>query len=276
MVTTCSVKGCKSRAGQGIKFHRLPKGEIREAWVTFLKKYNPLFVPTSRCITVCGLHFLSDLDYEITPTSAYLTKRLKKNSIPSIMNQNIRRSLFNKSNKESNCIPDHDAEEVVTLSPSDLYAELPVVPPSIPLPVDTLIKNIVLPKATVQSASTISPLPTIQNRNEIPSVLVQGKDGEKLLRPNNKRKCFMGDFKHPSDIDSPNNRLKYWIASQSTVNKQNKQIKFLYRQTVDLRKKIKKLDNLLHQLKNEKKNVPKELILSSSQHEIYMSMCKPI
>jgi len=66
---------------------RLPKGEIREAWVTFLKKSNPLFMPTSRNINVCGLHFLSDLDYEITPTSIYQTKRLKKNAIPSVMNQ---------------------------------------------------------------------------------------------------------------------------------------------------------------------------------------------
>jgi len=63
----------------------------------------------------------------------------------------------------------------------------------------------------------------------------------------------MGDFKHPSDIDSPNNRLKYWIASQSTVAKQNKKIKYLYKQTVDLKNKIKKLDNLIDQLTNEKK-----------------------
>lgn len=66
---------------------RLPKGEIREAWITFLKKYNPLFMPTSRSTNVCGLHFLSDLDYEVTPTSIYQTKRLKKDAVPSIMNQ---------------------------------------------------------------------------------------------------------------------------------------------------------------------------------------------
>ncbi|XP_060866089.1 uncharacterized protein LOC132941884 isoform X2 [Metopolophium dirhodum] len=330
---------------------RLPKGEIRDAWITFLKKYNPLFMPTSRSTTVCGLHFLTDLDYEITPTSIYQTKRLKKNAIPSIMHQNIGRSLFNKSKQELNYVPDHDAEkEVVTLSLSDLNG-LRDVPPAIPL--KFCIQNIVLSKPTVQNASKVSPAPVIQNTNKAPSVLftVQNEStvspatvkqninkipsvlftvqnastvspapviqninktpsvlftvqnastvspssaiqyrneipsvlGDKLLRPNNKRKCFMGDFKHPSDIDSPNSRLKYWIASQSTVTKQKKKIKFLYKQTVDLKKKIKYLDNLVDQLKNEKKKesnncitVLKQQILSTSQHEIYMSMCKPI
>jgi len=69
------------------KMFRLPKGEIRELWITFLKKYNPLFIPTSHSTNVCGLHFLSDSDYEITPTSIFQTKRLKKNAVPSIMNQ---------------------------------------------------------------------------------------------------------------------------------------------------------------------------------------------
>lgn len=63
----------------------------------------------------------------------------------------------------------------------------------------------------------------------------------------------MGDFKHPSDIESPNSRIKYWIASQATVAKQKKKIKFLYKQTVDLKKKIKKLENEVDELKNEKK-----------------------
>ncbi|KAL4142345.1 hypothetical protein QTP88_004825 [Uroleucon formosanum] len=280
MVTTCSVKGCKSKAGQGIKFHRLPKGEIREVWIKFLKKYNPRFMPTSRSTSVCGLHFLTDLDYEITPTSIYQTKRLKKNAVPSIMNQNIDRSLFNKSNQELNRVPDHDAEEeVVTLSLSDLNVKLPDVPPAIPIPLEFCIENIVLQNHTVQNASTVSPvsvvqnvnnipsvlftvqntstvspLPVIQYRNEIPSVLVQSTVGDKLLMPDNKRKCFMGDFKHPSDIESPNSRIKYWIASQATVTKQKKKIKFLYKQTVDLKKKIKKLENVVDELKNEKKN----------------------
>jgi len=50
--------------------------------------------------------------------------------------------------------------------------------------VDILITKIVLPKATVQNASTVPPLPVIQSRNEIPSVLVPSIDREKLLRPN--------------------------------------------------------------------------------------------
>lgn len=50
----------------------------------------------------------------------------------------------------------------------------------------------------------------------------------KIFNRFSKRKCFMGDFKHFSDIDCPNNRLKYWIASQSTLTKQKKKIKFLH------------------------------------------------
>jgi len=66
---------------------RLPKGEIREAWIKFLKKYNPLLMSTSLSTSVCGLHFKTDLDYEVTPSSVYQTKRLKKNAVPSIMHK---------------------------------------------------------------------------------------------------------------------------------------------------------------------------------------------
>lgn len=286
MVTSCSVKGCKSKAGQGIKFHRLPKGKNREAWIKFLKSGNPFFVPTIHNTNVCGLHFSSDLDYEIAPTSIYQTKRLKKTAVPRIMNQNICESLLSKPNQEFN----HDAEEDVTLSSPDLYAGLKSVPPAIPLPV--VYESYLLLKP-IQNTSIVPPAPVIQNRNETPPIPVvqnevppsfeQNTDDEILLTPNNKRKCFLGDFKEPSDIDSPNSRLKYWIASQSTVISQQKKIKFLYKQTANLKMKIKKLENLINQLKNEKKKdsnnrntAVQELILSSSQHEIYMSMCKPI
>lgn len=66
---------------------RLPKGEIREAWITFLRKYNPHSMATSLSTSICGLHFKTDSDYEITPSSVYQTKRLKKNAIPSVMHQ---------------------------------------------------------------------------------------------------------------------------------------------------------------------------------------------
>lgn len=63
----------------------------------------------------------------------------------------------------------------------------------------------------------------------------------------------MDDFKSPSDIDSPNSRLKYWIASQSTMGNQRKRIKYLHKQTVDLKKRIITLNNLVTHLKDEKK-----------------------
>ncbi|XP_015377885.1 PREDICTED: uncharacterized protein LOC107172123 isoform X2 [Diuraphis noxia] len=63
MVKTCSVKGCNSKAGQGIKFHGLPKGDISKEWIKFLEK----------------------------TTSVYQTKQLKKNAVPSILNPTARR-----------------------------------------------------------------------------------------------------------------------------------------------------------------------------------------
>lgn len=65
----------------------------------------------------------------------------------------------------------------------------------------------------------------------------------------------MGDFKSLSDIDSPNSRLKYWVVSQSTVDSQRKRIKYLYKQTVDLKKRIITLNNLVTRLKDEKKPI---------------------
>lgn len=58
----------------------------------------------------------------------------------------------------------------------------------------------------------------------------------------------MGDFKSPADIESPNSRLKYWIASQTTTNNQRKRIKYLHKQTVDLKKRIKMLEDLVDHL----------------------------
>jgi predicted nucleic acid-binding Zn-ribbon protein len=63
----------------------------------------------------------------------------------------------------------------------------------------------------------------------------------------------MGDFKDASDIDSPNSRLKYWVFSQSTVVKQRKLIKYLHKQTVNLKKRINTLDDIINRLKDEKK-----------------------
>lgn len=63
----------------------------------------------------------------------------------------------------------------------------------------------------------------------------------------------MGDFKDPSEINSPNSRLKYWIASQSTVSNQKKRIRYLYKQNLDLKKQITTLDELVNHLKNDKK-----------------------
>jgi len=62
----------------------------------------------------------------------------------------------------------------------------------------------------------------------------------------------MDDFKSFNDIESPNSRLKYWIASQKTSNDQKKQIKYLHKQTAVLKKRIKKLEDLVEHLKDDK------------------------
>jgi len=56
----------------------------------------------------------------------------------------------------------------------------------------------------------------------------------------------MGDFKQPNEIESPNSRLKYWIASQRIVAYQKKRIKYLCKKTIDLENKVKTLENLVH------------------------------
>lgn len=63
----------------------------------------------------------------------------------------------------------------------------------------------------------------------------------------------MGDFKDISDIHSPNSRLQYWVASHSTLEKQRKRIKYLHKQSVDLKKRINSLDDIIKHLKDEKK-----------------------
>jgi len=61
----------------------------------------------------------------------------------------------------------------------------------------------------------------------------------------------MGYFKVPDDIDSPNSRLKYWIASQSTVTNQKKRIKFLQKQNDSLKSKISTFKNLVDNLTSD-------------------------
>jgi len=63
----------------------------------------------------------------------------------------------------------------------------------------------------------------------------------------------MGYFQSLDDIETPNSRLKYWIASQTTTSNQRKRIKFLHKQTAHLKKRIQTLDNLVDHLKHDKK-----------------------
>jgi len=64
-------------------FSRFPKGDIGELWIKCIKQHNPLFEKTISS-NICGLHFDSDLDYEVSSTSIFKTKTLKKNAVPSI------------------------------------------------------------------------------------------------------------------------------------------------------------------------------------------------
>lgn len=68
-----------------------------------------------------------------------------------------------------------------------------------------------------------------------------------------KQKYYMGDFKQLGDIVSSNSRLKYWISFQRTVNNQRRHIKYLHKKTVDLKNKIKTLDNLVNFLNDDNK-----------------------
>jgi hypothetical protein len=55
-----------------------------------------------------------------------MISKIRKKKIINKLCLDVCRSLFHKSN------PDHDAEEVVILSLSDVYAEQPSVTPAIP------------------------------------------------------------------------------------------------------------------------------------------------
>ncbi|CAI6375665.1 unnamed protein product [Macrosiphum euphorbiae] len=68
MVNKCCVYGCKSRAGLNIRFHRFPKGDIGNKWISYLRQFNPSFEKKVSS-NVCGLNFDPDLDYEISRTT---------------------------------------------------------------------------------------------------------------------------------------------------------------------------------------------------------------
>lgn len=74
-------------------FSRFRKGDICELWIKCIKQHNPLFKKTISS-NVCGLHFDSDLDYEISSTSICKTKTLKKSAVPSIFNPSKLKYLF--------------------------------------------------------------------------------------------------------------------------------------------------------------------------------------
>lgn len=76
-----------------------------------------------------------------------------------------------------------------------------------------------------------------------------------LIQLYRKRKCFVGDFKHVKEIDSPNSRLTFWNASHRTVESQRKRMKFLNKQNAILTKKVKTLEDLVKHLKDEKKMI---------------------
>ncbi|XP_022170022.1 uncharacterized protein LOC111033545 isoform X2 [Myzus persicae] len=237
MVKTCSVKGCNSKAGQGIKFHGLPKGDISKEWIKFLEKSNPSFKLTKTC-TLCGLHFDSDLDYEITATSVYQTKQLKKNAVPSILNPTARRSLFCESNTASNY---NAEEEVVTLSLLDASAE----------PFESLNCSM---SSVTETLDTVIVSTEATEQNTVETISSTEKSSSDVSA-NKKRKCFVGDFKHINEIDTPNRRLQFWNASHATVENQRKRIKFLNKKNLLLTKRVKTLDDLVKHLKDEKKMI---------------------
>ncbi|XP_050439629.1 uncharacterized protein LOC126845113 isoform X3 [Adelges cooleyi] len=68
-----------------------------------------------------------------------------------------------------------------------------------------------------------------------------------------KRKTYVGDFKSVEELESPNSRLKYWLASKKTITTQQRKIKNLRQQNYRLNQKIKNLDQLIDHLKDEKK-----------------------
>jgi len=63
----------------------------------------------------------------------------------------------------------------------------------------------------------------------------------------------LGDFKDITEIDRPNSRLKYWIATKNEHEKHIKKIKPLRKKNYRLEHKIKTMNNLITHLKDEKR-----------------------
>ncbi|VVC24478.1 Zinc finger, C2CH-type [Cinara cedri] len=251
MVNKCCVRGCQSRAGQNIKFHRFPKGDIGNQWVTFLKQHNPSFEKHVSS-NVCGLHFDCNLDYEISSTSVFNTKTLKKNAVPSVINNTTTRKTLSN---DSNIV--FDEEEIIPLSlVSNLYSKPLETPMSTPSISDMTSQN-----ANVASSQSVSPSTNIVEEQCSPVPQITNK------KFYGKRKRFLGDFKSPNDLINPNNRLIYWYASQTAVTKQKKRVKYLQNQALNLKKQINALEKKADHLKTKNKLIMDVLRGSLSNNE---------
>jgi len=63
----------------------------------------------------------------------------------------------------------------------------------------------------------------------------------------------MGDFSEFSDIESPNSRLKFWNACKALCDNQKKKIKLLENEIHNLKNKLKTVNSFVDHLQNEKK-----------------------
>lgn len=75
-----------------------------------------------------------------------------------------------------------------------------------------------------------------------------------------KRKVYMGDFSEFSDIESPNSRLKFWNACKALCDNQKKKIKLLENEIHNLKNKLKTVNSLVDHLQNEKKLISNNCI----------------
>jgi len=226
MVNSCCIKTCPTIAGQELKLHKFPKDlELRSKWLQFIQSIDKFFELKPSHV-VCESHFCEN-DYTIPITSMNNNKKLKKDAVPSIIGIlciSSRRSLFFENTMDT--INDEMKEEVVPLLSEMLVDEISL---------DTVFDNELVSETTVVSKPLTTP----------PSQFTH-------FTPR-KRKVYVGDFESPSDIETPNSRLKYWHASQSLILEQKKKLKKLTKDNEKLRNKIKNLSSFVEHLNDKKK-----------------------
>ncbi|XP_050058319.1 uncharacterized protein LOC126550537 [Aphis gossypii] len=239
MVNKCSIRGCPTVPSKATPMHSIPKNEeLGNLWLSAIRKVDINF-KNSKYSKVCFLHF-EENDYTLSLVNN--KKVLKKNAVHSIFTfTKIRKELFPKTVCDTNIgtidvpcletdnsIPlrDQDLSEevnnVIEVSMAELENSIVMQESNLSEEVDTIeISMADLDKSTIMQESSTS----VFDCQPEASTLRRGKSP--LNQKASKRKHYVGDFKL-DDLDSPNRRYKYCLATKRERKAKNDKISQIY------------------------------------------------